>query len=558
MNAETPTDLHFLTIGQAADLIARKEISPVELTQAYLDRADGIDPQLNVYLRRMPEVALAQAKAAEDEISAGRSRGKLHGIPFGAKDVFATAGVPTTGHSRAYADLVTKADATVVRKLNAAGAVLLGKLSTHEAAHGGPSFDLPWPPARNPWNRAHFTGGSSSGSGAGVAAGLMPAALGTDTGGSIRNPASLCGLVGMKPTYGLVSRHGVMPNSFSYDHAGPLTWTVEDCALILKAIAGYDANDPASAQRAVPDYQAALTGDIRGLRIGVLRHLYEEDVAVSSEVKAAMEAAYDVLRGLGATLEDVRIRPAQDYYDVKVIGAGAELYSVHEQVLRSDPSQFGNDFLGRESLAAIMISGADVIRSQRQRRIMMAEMEPIYAKYDILITAGPGPAPTLESWRTIMFWHGASLATPFNVTSGPALVQCSGFTAAGLPLSLQLVGRPFDEVTVLRAAHAYEMATPWRSRRPVLDPNAAFSTALPPVPHIPASTLSAERRQEIAARCQAAGLTKLTPRMFEQLCATVPYIEAMLGRLREKDQSFDNEPANIVVPSDHQGTPLWK
>jgi aspartyl-tRNA(Asn)/glutamyl-tRNA(Gln) amidotransferase subunit A len=556
MDAATPAELHFLTIAEASGLIARKQISPVELTQAYLDRADAIDPHLNVYLRRLPELALAQAAAAEREIMAGQTRGPLHGIPFGAKDVFATAGIPTTGQSRAYAGLAPAADATVIAKLNEAGAVLLGKLTTHEGAHGGPSFDLAWPPARNPWNRAHFTGGSSSGSGAGVAAGLMPAALGTDTGGSIRNPASLCGLVGLKPTYGLVSRRGVMPNAFSYDHAGPLTWTVADCALILQAIAGHDPNDPASARQPVPDYPAALTGDIRGLRIGVLRHLYEENVAVAPEVKAAMEAAYDVLRGLGATLEEVRIRPAQDYYDVKLIGAEAELYSVHEKALRSDPGQFGEDFLGR-SLAAVMISGADVIRSQRQRRIMVAEMAPVYARHDVLITAGPGPAPTLESWRTLQFWQKPSLTTPFNVTGGPALVQCSGFTPAGLPLSLQLIGRPFDEATVLRVAHAYETATPWRARRPVLDPAAPFSTALPPVPDVAAATLSAERRQEIAARCNGAGLTRLTPRMFEQLCATVPYIEAMIARLRAADHGFGDEPADIFTFPTEPGAPLW-
>ena len=557
MAAERPTELHHLAISQAADLIARRQLSPVELTRAYLDRAEALDAQLNAYLRPMPEHALAQAEAAERELAAGRSRGPLHGIPFGAKDVFATSGVPTTGQSRAYAGLVPLQDATAIARLNEAGAVLLGKLTTHEGAHGGPSFDLAWPPARNPWNRAHFTGGSSSGSGAGVAAGLMPAALGSDTGGSIRNPASLCGLVGLKPTYGLVSRHGVMPNSFSYDTAGPLTWTVEDCALVLQAIAGHDPKDPASADRPVPDYRAALGGGVRGLRIGVLRHLYEEDVAVSAEVRAAMEAAFEVLRGLGAVLEDVRIRPAQDYYDVKLIGAEAELFSVHEQVLRADPTSFGEDFLGR-SLAAIMISGADLIRSQRQRRVMIAQMAPVYARHDLLITAGPGPAPTLESWRTLQFWQKASLTTPFNVTGGPALVQCCGFTASGLPLSLQLVGRPFDEATVLRAAHAYEAATPWRNRRPVLDPAAAFSSALPPVPDIPAATLGAERRQEIAARCQAAGLTRLSPRLFEQLCATVPYIEAMLERLRAMDQGFGAEPANVFTfPAEHDGVGLW-
>ena len=272
----------------------------MELTRAYLDRIAAIDPQLNAYLLVTADQALEQARTAEAEIMAGNYRGPMHGIPFALKDIYCTAGIRTTCHSRTRADYVPDFDATTVAKLHDAGAVLLGKLATHEFAHGGPSFDLPWPPARNPWNREHFTGGSSSGSGAGVAAGLMMGALGSDTGGSIRNPAALCGLVGLKPTYGLVSRFGVYTNSFSYDHAGPMTWTVEDCAIMLQAIAGHDPKDPASADRPVPDYRAALTGGIKGLRIGVLRHLYEEDAPVPLVAKAALEAAFDVLRGLGA------------------------------------------------------------------------------------------------------------------------------------------------------------------------------------------------------------------------------------------------------------------
>src|SRR5882757_4294721 len=308
------SDLHALSIAVAAALIRRKALSPVELTQAFIDRAASLDPKINAYILPTPDLALQQARQAEREIVAGDHRGALHGIPYGAKDVFATAGIATTGHSKAYADVVPPADATAVAKLRDAGAVLLGKLSTHECAHGGPSFDLPWPPARNPWDLARFSGGSSSGSAAGVAAGLMPAALGTDTGGSIRIPAALCGTVGLKPTYGLVSRHGVMPNSFTYDHAGPLTWTVADCAIVLQALAGHDEKDPASAARPVPDYRAGLTGGIKGLRFGVLRHLHEVDVPLPAASKAALEQAYGVLASLGAVLEDAAIRPAQDYH----------------------------------------------------------------------------------------------------------------------------------------------------------------------------------------------------------------------------------------------------
>ena len=230
----TPTELHWLTMADAARLIEGRRLSPVELTDALLARIEALDPQLNAFLLPTPEKAREQARAAEREIMAGRYRGPLHGIPFGLKDIYATAGIRTTSHSKICENLVPTEDATTVTKLYQAGGVLLGKLATHEFAHGGPSFDLPWPPARNPWNRDHFTGGSSSGAGAAVAAGFAPGALGSDTGGSIRGPAALCGIVGLKPTYGLVSRAGVYANSFTFDHAGPMTRTVEDCAFCCR------------------------------------------------------------------------------------------------------------------------------------------------------------------------------------------------------------------------------------------------------------------------------------------------------------------------------------
>ncbi len=536
------TELHFLTIAEAATLIERRALSPVELTRAFLDRIAAIDPQVNAYLLVTADAALDRAHAAEAEIMAGNYRGAMHGIPFALKDIYCTAGIRTTSHSRTRANYVPGFDATAVAKLRQAGAVPLGKLSTHEFAHGGPSFDLPWPPARNPWNREHFTGGSSSGSGAGVAAGLMMGALGSDTGGSIRNPAALCGVVGLKPTYGLVSRFGVYTNSFSYDHVGPMTWSLEDCAIMLQAIAGHDPRDPASAAKPQPDYRAALTGDIRGLRIGVLRHLYEDDAPVPPVAKTALEVALGVLRDLGAVLEDAAMRPAQVYHDVKITGAETELYAVHEPALRTQLADFGEDFLGR-TLGALLISGADYVQASRWRRVLIAEMAPLYAKYDVLVTASPGPAPRLDAWRTISFWQRPSLTTPFNVTGGPALAQCIGFTQDGLPLSMQIVGRPFDDATVLRVGHAYEAATSWRTRRPTLDPNGA-SLPLPPVPEPAVPDISAARRDEIAALCCRAGLTT-NERHFTQLCATAPYVEAMVGRLR-RDPQFCEEPSSIV------------
>ncbi|WP_158922287.1 amidase [Acidisphaera sp. S103] len=536
-----PDDLHHLSITDAARLIEQRRLSPVDLTQAYLDRIAAYDPQLNAYLLVTADRALDAARDAETEIAAGRYRGPMHGIPFALKDIYCTNGIRTTCHSRTRETYVPGFDATTVAKLHQAGAVLLGKLSTHEFAHGGPSFDLPWPAARNPWNREYATGGSSSGSGAAVAAGLAPGALGSDTGGSIRNPAGLCGLVGLKPTYGLVSRSGVFTNSFSYDHAGPMAWTVEDCAIMLQAIAGHDAKDPASARHPVPDYRAELSAGVKGLRIGVLRHLYEDDIPVPASLKAALDQAYDVLRGLGATVEDARIRPASDYHAVKITGAETELFAVHEPVLRTRLNDFGADFLGR-ALGALLISGPDYMQASRQRRVMIDEMAPLYAKYDVLVTAGPGPASRLDAWRTLSFWRNNNITAPFNVTGSPALVQCIGFTDDGLPLSMQVVGRPFADATVLRVAKAYEDATPWRQRRPVLNPNAALLPA-PPVPEPAKAEISRMRRDEIAVMCKRRGLT-VPENHFEQLCATVPYIEEMVGHLG-RSWDFTDEPSSV-------------
>jgi len=536
------TELGLMTIAEAARRIAHKELSPVELTTAMIRRAEAFDPQINAFLLPTTDLALDRARTAERDIVAGRYRGPMHGIPFGLKDIYATAGIRTTGHSRTCIDTVPDFDATTVTRLYESGAILMGKLATHEFAHGGPSFDLPWPPARNPWNREHFTGGSSSGSGAAVAAGLVPAALGSDTGGSIRGPAALCGIVGLKPTYGLVSRYGVYTNSFSFDHAGPMTWTVEDCAILLQAIAGHDPKDPASAAEPVPDYRAALTGDIRGLRIGVIRHLHEDDCPVSAEVAAALDAAFGVLRSLGASLGEVRLRPAQDYYDVKVTIAESELLAVHEPALRTRPGDFGEDFLGRV-LPAVLIGARDYVQAQRERRRILAEMAPVWADYDVLVTAtAGGPAPRLDAWRTIEFWRRPSLTTPFNVTGGPALAQCIGFSAAGLPLSMQLVGPAFAEATVLRVAHAYEQATDWRARRPALDPAAHFSTRLTPVPEPEIGDVDAAARDRAAHAARAAGLT-LSDRQFAMLCAAAPYVEAMTGRLY-RERHWAEEPAN--------------
>ena len=534
-------ELHYLTVAEAARLIEKGELSPVELLTAYLDRIAAVGAQLDAFITPTFELAMEQAKAAEAEIAGGDYRGPLHGVPFGLKDIYETEGIRTTGHSKVMQDHVPDRHATTTALLLEAGGVLAGKLATHEFAHGGPSFDLPWPPARNPWNVDHVTGGSSSGSGAAVAAGLLPAALGSDTGGSIRNPASLCGLAGFKPTYGLVSRAGVIANSWTFDHCGPLTWTVEDAAIVTRAIAGYDPRDPASAKAEIPDYRAALGGDLEGVRIGVVRHFWEDDLPANEEARSAMEAALAVLADLGAELEDTRLRPLQHYTDIKVTIAESELYSVHEAALRRRPGDFGADFLGR-SLPACLIGAADYVQAQRARRMELAAMTEVYAKYDLLMTAGTyGPAPRFDAYRTLAFWEKPGITTPFNVTGGPVLALCIGFSHSGLPLSMQIAGRPFDDAAVLRAGDAYERATPWRERRPALDPAAEISPADPPKPAEPSGADGAVR-DRVAAAVKAAGLD-LTEAQFDQVCAAAPLVDAMVGRLG-RDNPFGLEPAS--------------
>jgi aspartyl-tRNA(Asn)/glutamyl-tRNA(Gln) amidotransferase subunit A len=536
-------EICYSTIAQSAELIRTRKLSPVELTQAHLKRIVDLDPQLNAFLMVTPDLALQQAREAEEEIAKGKYRGPLHGVPFGLKDIYNTRGIRTTGHSKVCADNVPAEDATMTRKLYDAGAVLLGKLSTHEFAHGGPSFDLPWPPARNPWHLEHFTGGSSSGSGAAVSAGLAPFAMGSDTGGSIRGPASHCGLVGLMPTYGLVSRAGVIPNSFTFDHCGPMTWTVEDCAIVLQALAGHDPRDAGSIETPIPDYRSALSTDVRGLRVGVLRHQWEEDVSAHEDLRLAMEDAIGVFKRLGAKVEDCRARPVRDSIDVKVIIAESEIYSINYKDLVERPGDFGRDFLGR-ILPACLFQAPDYVAASREHRRMIAEARTLYGKYDVLLTTGFGPAPRLDSHRTIAFWQGRNIFTPSNVMAGPALELCNGFSKSGLPLGMQLIGRPFDEATVLKTGYAYEKATEWRARRPQLTPGAPQPPVTPKGndPQIPADLDNKTRdlALDMAAR---AGL-KLNERQQAILLEPAAYVFEMANRIR-KDRARFEEPALV-------------
>ena len=536
-------ELHDLSIADASDLIAARKLSPLELVEALIQRVEQYDAQLHAFITRTFDLARKRAREAEAEIAAGRYRGALHGVPFALKDIYDTKGILTSAHSRVFIDRIPREDATTTARLYDAGAVLLGKLATHEMAHAGPSFDLPWPPARNPWNPAHFTGGSSSGSGAAVAAGMVPLALGSDTGGSIRGPASLCGIVGLMPTFCLVSRAGVITNSYTFDHCGPLARTVEDCALALEALAGYDPNDAGSLSRPVPRYRRALADDLRGLKIGVLRYHWEEDIPASDDARTAMDAALDVLRRLGAELEECRVRPLGSYFDVKIIVAESEIFSVHQKNLVARPKDFGADFRSR-AFPSVLFTANDYVQATREHRRMMVEMEPLFSRFDAFVTAGMGEAPRIADYRSVSFWQKPSLLTAWNVTGQPVLMLPNGFGRNGLPLGMQILGRPFGEETILRVGHAYERAAAWHTRHPILVPGAAApEVPPPPVLSEPTDRVDAETRDLCVKAARRAGL-ELDDLMLAQLLEGAPYALGMVRRLR-RDHDLSHEPANV-------------
>jgi aspartyl-tRNA(Asn)/glutamyl-tRNA(Gln) amidotransferase subunit A len=460
--------MSILTIAEAAKLIAAKKLSPVELAKTHLDRIGRLDPQLNAFLMVTEERALADAKAAEARQMSGSPRGTLDGIPIAHKDIYCTAGIRTTAHSKLLKDNVPTRDARTVAKWAEAGTVMLGKLSTHEFAFGGPSFDLPWPPARNPWNREHFTAGSSSGTGAAVAAGLILGGTGSDTGGSIRGPAALCGIAGIKPTYGLCSRVGILPLAYSLDHAGPMAWTAEDCGLLLQAMAGHDPDDPASVDRPVPDFTAELGKGAKGLRIGVVRHFFETDNRASDATRAGIEGALDFFRKEGAEVRDITLSPMIEYFAVGWLIMVTEAFALHGPWLRERFMDYSEMLRDRVALAA-MLTGPDIVQATRRRRVLCREMAEAMADLDVIVMASaPAEAPRIDN---VPKWSGIekpSFTMPCNVTGFPAISICTGFGAGGLPVSMQLAGKPFTEPTLFRAAHAYETAMPWRSKRPAM------------------------------------------------------------------------------------------
>jgi aspartyl-tRNA(Asn)/glutamyl-tRNA(Gln) amidotransferase subunit A len=455
-----------MTLVEAAGAIAARKLSPVELMSALLERIGRLDPKLHVFIRLDAEAAMEEARAAEAEIVSGRLRGPLHGVPVGIKDIIDVAGLPTTCHSKILIDNVAAADAVCVSRLRGAGAIVLGKLATHEFAIGGPSFDLPWPPARNPWNTDHHPGGSSSGSGAGVAAGLFPMALGSDTGGSVRNPASACGIVGLKPTYGRISRRGVFPLSFTLDHVGPLTRTVADNALMLDVIAGHDPLDPGSAAAPTGHYASGLERGIRGLRIGFVRHFHETDMPADPEVKAALEHVVGTLQTLGAEIRDIRLPSLEEFAAVNRVILQSEAWVIHGPWLRQRPADYGQ--LARRRLMAGAFMGAgDYVHASRRRLTMIAAVEDVLRQVDVLLCASAMDPPSrIDEAKEVERTYPRQARTPFNVTGHPALAMMAGISSSGLPLSVQFVGRNFAEATLFQIASEWERAADTDKKHP--------------------------------------------------------------------------------------------
>ncbi|UPJ79306.1 amidase [Bradyrhizobium sp. 183] len=459
---------YWLSATEITDAFRARRLSPVELLRSLLQRIEAVDAKVNAFTCLDAEMAMAQARFAEQEMSDGRSRGPLHGLPIAIKDNIDVAGLPTTCHSKILLENVPAADAHVVKRLRQCGMVILGKLATWEFASGGPSFDLPFPPARNPWNLDHQPGGSSSGSGAGLAAGLFPLALGTDTGGSVRHPSAACGVVGLKPTYGLVSRQGVFPLSFTLDNVGPMARNVADVAILLGAIAGHDPADPSSVAALRTFFHNDLERGVNGIRVGFVRNFHETDVEADPEVTAALNDAAGVLRNLGADVRDVQLPSLKEFAAVNRVILYSEAWSIHSKWLKERPGDYaqGNR---RGLMVGAFISAGDYVAAQRRRNQLISAVDDVFRDVDVLLAANaldPAaafPAQPQEAPPTVR-----QARTPFNVTGHPAISVMSGLSKSSLPLSMQLIGRAFDEAFLLRVAAAYERATNWSSLKPAI------------------------------------------------------------------------------------------
>ncbi len=447
-------------------LLRSGEASAVQVMEAVLGRIQALEPELNAYITVVAEHALADARRCDVELAAGRDRGPLHGIPLGVKDLYDTAGVRSTAGSRILGERVPQEDAVAVARLRAAGAVLVGKTNLNEFACGVTTTNAHYGDTRNPWDVSRSPGGSSGGSAAALAAGLCTLALGTDTGGSIRIPAALCGVVGLKPAYGRVSCRGIMPLSWEQDHAGPMARTVWDVAAMLAAMAGWDPADPGSRNAPVPDYVSGLDGGLQGLRVGVDRDYAGR--GTGAEVWSAFAAALEVLAGLGAQVVDVHVPGLEEGRAAGLVIWGAEAAAVHAEWLRTRPEDYDPQVRSRleEGLA---LAGTEVARAQRLRRLLHRDLRLLFESVDLLVTPTCAlEAPLRDGAEVEVLPALTRFSRVFNLVGLPAVSVPCGFTAAGLPLGLQLVGADLDEGRVLRAAYAYEQATDWHRRRPAL------------------------------------------------------------------------------------------
>ena len=469
------SELCFSTIGQLSTLVRNREVSPVEVATLFLERIREVDGRTNAYITVMAEEALSAARQAEREIVLGNYRGPLHGVPIGLKDLFYTKGVRTTGGSKikSWAEFVPDEDATVVERLKEAGAIIIGKLNMHEFAFGTTNENPHYGPTHNPWDLERITGGSSGGSGAAVAASLCMAALGTDTGGSVRIPSALCGIVGLKPTFGRVSCFGVMPLSWSMDNPGPMTRSVEDAALIMNAISGYDPRDPSSAEVPVLDFTRDLGSGISGIRVGVPRSFFFD--RIDGQVKDIVGNALGILSGLGAIMEDVSL-PHIEYS--QYIGGSismAEAAAYHEALLKDHAEELTPNVRDRLE-QGMLLQATHYIKAQRARAIIKEDIVEALRRADVLVTpAAPIPAPRIGQKTVVIEGHEEEvlgyltrLTRPLNQAGLPACTVLCGFSSEGLPVGLQIIGGAFDEATVLRVANAYEQATEWHAKRPSL------------------------------------------------------------------------------------------
>jgi aspartyl-tRNA(Asn)/glutamyl-tRNA(Gln) amidotransferase subunit A len=477
-----PADGEVATISDLAPRLLRKEISPVELTRLYLERAKRLNPILNAYITLTEEQALADASRAEQEILRGQYRGPLHGIPLSIKDNLATRGIRTTAGSKILADWVPDFEATSVQRLREAGAIVLGKTNMHEWALGGTTINPFYGTTRNPWNLDHIAGGSSGGSSAAVAADLCLASIGTDSAQSVRNPASMCGIVGLKPTYGCVSQYGTVAGTGAYstNHTGILTKTVEDCALVLQAIAGHDLNDPLSAYAPVPNFSRSIGKEIKGIKAGILRGYFDE--WVTKDVRESLSNAVLALKSLGVTSEEVTIPHMDLIPAIKVCTSRVENAAAHDPYLRTRARDYSKPTL-HSYISALLTPATTYVMAQRARRIVCDEFDDLLKRVQLLVLPTvPFPAPSIaECGSGVIDINGKKVnrqdarggleslcCIPFNVTGLPAISVCCGFSKSGLPLGLQIVGGSFQEPLVFQGAHAYERFTEWYKRRPTL------------------------------------------------------------------------------------------